>query len=409
MSAKPTFSFTSLSACLSLISVCQCAVMQQHGSGDGKVSRRTLFEEYLRSHVAVCPEPGPCRDVNFLSRAAQVLLLSPMLVPKGSATLTRLYPLVMEKIMSTGHLSELVRATEVLETLCLNLYLQPWRREIRSLKTFTGAFVYCLAPALTSNTLQCILAAIGYLPYESGPSPSEYRLCEEVSREQALQVAFDLLLTRSLCLHLLQSDKLTVQEPEALKRKVLPAELQQCTENTSDKTELEDGESHKTEEEQNSEASQEAGLAEDQSIFPLHVTYPDLVFRGRPLLPDQDCSLSQHTVPSHHRPHAQRHRVPPESRQTNHNNTEEEGLSGPVGLSLHITLRPQSSGFPICARQHQTADIGGLNNCPIMSEAEEEQRHLFFKPAVSLIKEDVEVFPLDHPTSAGSDSEEDTL
>lgn len=382
--------------------------MQQLGSGDAEVSRTALFEEYLNNHVTVCPEPGPCRDENFLSRAAQVLLLE----PNSSTTLSRLHPLLMEKIVPTNlrHLSQLVRATEVLETLCLNLYLQPWRREIRSLKTFTGAFVYVLVPALSRNTLQCILATIGYLPHESGPSPSEYRLCEKASQEQALHVAFDVLLTRALCLHLLQRDQLTVQESEALKRKLLPAELPQCSDNTSETTVFEDGESHTTEEEQDSEASQEpGGLGEDPSIFPLHVTYPDLVFRGRPLLQDQDSPPSPHTGLPHHRRPAQRLRVPPKSRQSNQNNPEEEGLSGPAGLSLHITLRPQSSGFPANAKQHQRAVIAGQNAGSVSSEAEVEQRHRFFKPAVPLVTEEAEVLPMDRPASAGSDSEEDTL
>lgn len=101
----------------------------KHASGDWESSLHALFEDYVSSHVAVCSEPGPCRDEDLLGRAHAVLLASE---PGGSCGLFPLYHCVLEQAVLTDlkHLSALVRATELLETLCLNLYLQPWRREI---------------------------------------------------------------------------------------------------------------------------------------------------------------------------------------------------------------------------------------------------------------------------------------
>ncbi|XP_072292413.1 spermatogenesis-associated protein 2 [Eucyclogobius newberryi] len=330
-------------------------------------SHRALFEDYLSSHVTLCPEPGPCRDEDILGRGAQALLQHPMPEPECSATLTRLCHHVLP--LDPTHLPGLVRATELLETLCLNLYQQPWRKEIRNIKTFTGAFVYCLLPALGSGTLQSILASIGYLPNEL--SPSEYILCEDASPEGALQVAFQLLLTRALCLHLLhlqQHNRPSLQEcVERLKLKLWPAESSQCSESMAIGPEGKGGDQTEGEEEDpEAELSRAvcpkaSGRAEDQSIHHLHWTYPDLVFRGRPLLhEDDDPTLSQNTALYPHRRHAQRARVPPSYRPPNQHITENEDLSGPLGLSLHITLRPQTVRLPNCTQQPLKEDTSGL-------------------------------------------------
>ncbi|KAJ0005314.1 hypothetical protein NQD34_011528 [Periophthalmus magnuspinnatus] len=310
-------------------------------SQESQESRGTLFEDYLSCHVTLCPEPGPCRDEALLSRAAQVLLQNPGPDPHH----------VMRKTLSTdpSHLPRLSRATELLETLCLNLYLQPWRKDIRKLKTFTGAFVYCLLPALGSTTLQSILASVGYFPHEL--SPSEYRLCEDARPEGALQVAFQLLLNRALCGHLLQLQQhsgLAAQVcVEKLQLKLPPAEAPEgggvaSISTDTDGTDL------------CSEHPKASGLTEDQSIYHLHLTYPDLVLRGRPLLQeDGDTTLSQHAPLYPHRRHMHRIQAPP----TN----QDEGLSGPSGLSLHITLRPQIIGPSTNGSHlHNRTDMSGF-------------------------------------------------
>ncbi|KAK7901464.1 hypothetical protein WMY93_018233 [Mugilogobius chulae] len=286
-------------------------------SRDPQVSHQALFEDYLSGHVTLTPEPAPCQDEDVLKRGAQVLLGHPL--PEGSATLTRLCQHLLESGFPTN-LSRLVRATELLETLCLNLYLQPWRKEFRKLKTFTGAFVYCLLPALGTSTLQFTLASIGYLPIEPGLLPREYRLCEDATPERVLRVAFQLLLIRALCLHLLQlqqhnssSAQLCV---ERLRLKLPTAELSQHRTTISteeresnqvrrDETDLQD----KLNSALHLQATdpKTSSLSEDQSINHLHMTYPDLVLRGRPLRQeDDDPGLSQQTALGPYRRHAQR-------------------------------------------------------------------------------------------------------
>ncbi|KAJ0066864.1 hypothetical protein NL108_004826 [Boleophthalmus pectinirostris] len=382
-------------------------VMQQSDSEDPQVSHRALFEDYLSCHVTLCPEPGPCRDEDILSRAAQVLLRHPVPVSECSATLVRLCHHVIKKILPTdpSHLPGLIRAAEILETLCLNLYLQPWRKEIRKLKSFTGAFVYCLLPALGRSTLQSILASIGYLPNEIGLPASEYRLSEDASPEGALQVAFQLLLTRALCLHLFQLQQHNRPEVqvcvERLQLKLPPVEQSQGSEGTGISTEVKEGnqtegEEADTEAELNQAVCPEdaiaSGLTEDQSIYNLQLTYPDLVFRGRPLRQeDDDHTPSQHT-PLSHRRYAQRTRVPYKS--TIKDIIEDEGLSGPLGLSLHITLRPQNIRLSPCTQQHPKTDMSCEENVdsPVKCEDDEVPK-----------AEDAQACTQDHTTSIGTE------
>ncbi|CAL1577737.1 unnamed protein product [Knipowitschia caucasica] len=302
---------------------------------------RGLFEDYLSSHVTVCPEPGPCQDEDLLRRGAEALLEHPV----TSASLIQLCYHVLETL-STDHtdLRRLVRATELLETLCLNLYFYPWRKDIRKLKSFTGAFVYCLLPALGCTTLQSLLASIGYMPEKPGPSPSDYRLFKDASLESAVQVAFELLLTRALCLHLLQQhSKASLQECVDNLKLNLPAELSRRSECMAVSAEREE---NQTDADPGREVCPEgaSGLTDDQPNDRLHLTYTDLVFRGRPLQED-DTSLSPQTdmFPLRRRAQRAREQRPPSYRpRPSQDLREDDGLSGPLGLSLHITSRPQT-------------------------------------------------------------------
>ncbi|XP_058135877.1 WAS/WASL-interacting protein family member 1-like [Dasypus novemcinctus] len=90
---------------------------------------------------------------------------------------------------------ELVRALEFLELISVNLLLFPWRKEIRSLKTFTGSFAYWVRPVLSQHALDTMLRRLGY----TATSESEFSLVQSISEEDTKQMVFEIFLTRVTC------------------------------------------------------------------------------------------------------------------------------------------------------------------------------------------------------------------
>ncbi|XP_044068954.1 uncharacterized protein si:ch211-189a15.5 isoform X2 [Siniperca chuatsi] len=278
--------------------------------GQAEVSRQELYEDYVNCYLQPCTEVGPCRDACLLEKAAQYLLRDPE--PGGTFTVFPFSQAVREGsgALSTDYrklLSALIKAAELLETICVNLFLQPWKKEIKTLKTFTGPFVYCLLPVLSSATIQSVLASIGYLPHTDTPQ-SEYRLSEDADPDRAMLVGFELLLARVECYHLLElleKDQLGSQEwLEVLQRRVGPTKLEESTEQKTTKGQKEEEEEEKKKEDADRKEVPlclDTRLAAnpqpkprrchpvsvDQSIMEMQMTYPDLAFRGRPLLPDK--------------------------------------------------------------------------------------------------------------------------
>ncbi|KAI3362913.1 hypothetical protein L3Q82_011509 [Scortum barcoo] len=288
-----------------------------------KVSRQELYEEYVKCYLQLPTEVRPCRDACLLKKVA--LYLQREAEPEGTFTVFPFSQAVSEGCgaLSTDYrkmLSALIKAAELLETICINLFLQPWKKEIKTLKTFTGPFVYHLLPALSTSTIQSVLASIGYLPNPDTPQ-SEYRLCEDANPDRAMLVGFELLLARVECYHLLEKDQLELQEwQEVLQRRMGPTKLQKPSEQKTTIGQREEEE----EEMKNMKKKEEADRKEewqsveekkekkiplyldtraavkpqskpqhchpvnvDQSIMEMKMTYPDLAFRGRPLVLDK--------------------------------------------------------------------------------------------------------------------------
>ncbi|XP_060943596.1 spermatogenesis-associated protein 2 [Limanda limanda] len=280
----------------------------QDGKGaeeQAEASRLELYEDYLKCYSDWCPGDQPCHDVQLRKKVAQYLLREP--TPPGTFTVFPFYQAVAEACdpVSTDcrtHLTAFIRATELLETLCVNLFLQPWRKEFKTLKTFTGPFVYCLLPVLSSSTIQSVLASIGYLPHSDSPQ-SEFRLCEDANPGRAILVGFELLLARLECYHLLEvldKDQLGPKEwLEVLQRRAGPTKVEE-TPGKERKM------GPKEEEKEKDKGDRKEVLLysvpgpgardrcippripiADQFIMEMQRTYPDLAFRGRPLVPDK--------------------------------------------------------------------------------------------------------------------------
>ncbi|NXP18175.1 SPAT2 protein, partial [Scytalopus superciliaris] len=111
-------------------------------------------------------------------------------------------------------LRALVKALELLELLCLNLLLCPWRREIRSMKTFTGNFVYYIQSVLPDDIVKSVLEKIGYVP----TTATEFSLVKKRNNEETKQTAFEIFLARIECETILE---MTVEEERGNLEKTL--------------------------------------------------------------------------------------------------------------------------------------------------------------------------------------------
>ncbi|XP_054455605.1 uncharacterized protein si:ch211-189a15.5 isoform X2 [Anoplopoma fimbria] len=270
-----------------------------------EVSRQEVYEEYVNYYLQSCPEVRPCCDPSLLKRTAQYLLGEPE--PTEAFTVFPFHQAVRQDWVPQStdgrtHLKALIKATQLLETICVNLILQPWRKEIKTLKTFTGPFIYCLLPVLSSSTIQSVLGSVGYLPH-SDNQQSEYRLSEDANPDRAMLLGFELLLARVECDHLLEifeKDQLGPQEfLEFIQRRMGPSYPDEPTEKKTTIGKKE--ENMKLEETYRKEVPLYLDtrlpvkpkpkprrchlIGLDQSIMEMQMTYPDLAFRGRPLLP----------------------------------------------------------------------------------------------------------------------------
>ncbi|KAM6997221.1 uncharacterized protein LKV04_005948 [Tautogolabrus adspersus] len=274
-----------------------------------EISRQNVFEHYSSYFLNLCTKVGPCRNEQLLEKATQYLQREPEL--KESFVLFPFYQSVSEGCGAQSKeyrtfLATYIKAIELLETLCVNLVIQPWKKEIKSLKTFTGPFVYCLLPVFSSSTLKSVLASIGYLPHTDTP-PSEYRLNEDANQDRAMLLGFELMLARVECYRLLelhdgdQTGQLELQE--VLQRRLGPTKLEETTDKKATCTVGQHEEEKKKEEEEEEEVPLHLDCriavkpqpnprrchinSHDQSIMEMQMNYPDLSFRGRPLLSDK--------------------------------------------------------------------------------------------------------------------------
>lgn len=111
--------------------------MKDEAAGQDPSPSQDLYGDYLNWYLQRGCGVGPCRDAGLQARAAQLLRTEPDL-----ARTFRLFPFLQAvRDMCEDpsrdcrkHLRAFIKAAEVLETICVNLFLQPWRKEIKTLK-----------------------------------------------------------------------------------------------------------------------------------------------------------------------------------------------------------------------------------------------------------------------------------
>ncbi|XP_068117749.1 uncharacterized protein [Hyperolius riggenbachi] len=89
----------------------------------------------------------------------------------------------------------MIKGFAILELICVNLFLYPWRKEIRTLKKFTGNYVYFVEPVIPEKIVNQILQRVGY----SIVRETEYIIGETINVEEAKHSAFELYLARCHC------------------------------------------------------------------------------------------------------------------------------------------------------------------------------------------------------------------
>nr|XP_030138191.3 spermatogenesis-associated protein 2-like protein [Taeniopygia guttata] len=153
------------------------------------MAERALRREY-ESRLAAQGQPAACADPALKARARRLLGAG-----RRGALDVRAVAERCRRARGGRALRDLLKALELLELLCVNLLLCPWRREIRSLKTFTGNFVYYIQPVLPEDIVKELLEKIGYV----ATTATEFSLVKKRNNEETKQTAFEIFLARIEC------------------------------------------------------------------------------------------------------------------------------------------------------------------------------------------------------------------
>ncbi|KAL6461324.1 hypothetical protein MHYP_G00294680 [Metynnis hypsauchen] len=348
--------------------------MASGAADQAPASLREVLDSYVSScgsQVRTAGRWGVCADRQVVAGARGVLLREGA---DSSFSLLPFYPIVTQCLQyGAPHcqqsISLLMKATELLEMLCVNLFLFPWKKEIRTLKKFTGHFVYYIEPGLPKHTIQSILRSIGYRL----ETDTEYMLADDADPDVAKRMGFELFLARLECEHLLEamgqkphaecleivhkraaplnvlggsgndaeeqreSDASHVRE-EVLeddrplhsgpKSSPVPTEDLECLQSLRpsnlevQKVQVQVQENTDTEEGKSSRSF----MSEDRSILEMQKNYPDLAFRLKPIF-----RKSQKSAPS---PKSKDHLGCREATSA-HLHAVDTDLSGPQSIALH--------------------------------------------------------------------------
>ncbi|XP_069739777.1 spermatogenesis-associated protein 2 [Narcine bancroftii] len=163
--------------------------------------RDTLFRKY----VQICELKLSAKDLVLedasLKKMAMSLLDLYRQEPFERFKLFRFYDIVENslKTLKTSSLNALLNAFGILETFCINLFLYPWKKEFKTIKTFTGHFVYYIKSALCEDDVWNILYFIGY-HYEK----ETYQMKNKVNTNHVKFISFELFLAGMECENLLE-------------------------------------------------------------------------------------------------------------------------------------------------------------------------------------------------------------
>ncbi|KAM9296122.1 spermatogenesis-associated protein 2 [Gastrophryne carolinensis] len=167
--------------------------------------KEDLFRKYVQFHESRLEgSESKQRAITdeYLRTAASALLSLPKIDPCHRFRLIRFYDVCENALRSlrTSNLRSLHNAAAMLETIGINLFLYPWKKEYKNIKTYTGPFVYYVRAALLDEDIRHVLNNMGYVQ-ELG---TVFRLKDHVDTTQVKRVAFELFLARVECELLLE-------------------------------------------------------------------------------------------------------------------------------------------------------------------------------------------------------------
>ncbi|NXM65652.1 SPAT2 protein, partial [Serilophus lunatus] len=164
-----------------------------------------LFRKYVQFHeckLSAAEHRQRPIDDEYLRVAAAALLCLPKIDPFYRFRLIKFYEMAENSLraLKSSSLHCLHSAFNMLETVGINLFLYPWKKEFKNIKTYTGPFVYYVKSALTEDDVRQILNYMGYVQ-ELGAT---YKLKEQVDAIQVKMISFELFLAKVECEQLLE-------------------------------------------------------------------------------------------------------------------------------------------------------------------------------------------------------------
>ncbi|XP_069073271.1 uncharacterized protein [Pleurodeles waltl] len=159
-----------------------------------------LFLEYIAYYEErwLQGKLSPCNEEATKEKAKHILVPASYLCEEfGGATLHNIIATYLRKHndQDGDTLKNVIRAFEFLELISVNLFLSPWRKEIKSLKTFTGSFVYNVRSVLPETVVKGVLHNLGY----STLTATEFQLTEKIDEKKSQNIAFQIFLARIEC------------------------------------------------------------------------------------------------------------------------------------------------------------------------------------------------------------------
>ncbi|XP_078400675.1 spermatogenesis associated 2-like [Cetorhinus maximus] len=192
---------------------------------------RSIYEQYkMFNEDGRSGHNGICHDkelktlvkLQLIKSAAElVIFLRDELVETISKSL-------YNSVNYTSTLKLLIGAFELLELAALNLFQYPWRNEFKTIKTFSGAYVHYLKPAICNEDLVRIFKKMGYklkdnLQLEIKDPPHSLEL---------IRLAFEFFVTRIECEILLEIvgklENYNISVDELLRERKLMESIDTC-------------------------------------------------------------------------------------------------------------------------------------------------------------------------------------
>ncbi|XP_053105829.1 spermatogenesis-associated protein 2 isoform X2 [Hemicordylus capensis] len=164
-----------------------------------------VFRKYVQFHESKLDtsdkKQRPVSD-EYLQVAASALLCFPKIDPFYRFRLIKFYEIAEHSLRSlkSSSLRSLQNAFGVLESVGVNLFLYPWKKEFKNIKTYTGPFVYYVKSTLPDEDIRQILNSMGYVQ-ELG---TMYKLKDLVDTLQVQMVSFELYLAKIECEQLIE-------------------------------------------------------------------------------------------------------------------------------------------------------------------------------------------------------------